>query len=229
VQKHALIEKARAHVAALLKATKPDWVKYHNFEHAKAVARASKTIGTACNLSAEALEVVMLAAWFHDAGYVEAIEGHEEKSVEIAAAFLRDQGYPPKRVAKVAGCIRATKMPQNPGNLMEQVLCDADISHLARKDFLEISELIRLEIEHRMGRKLSEAEWLTMNTLFVAGHQFHTDYARSKYAPQHAVNLAALKERLNRAKSRLTPFPRAEGGMKRGLPKRGPRMSSSER
>ena len=166
MQKHALIEKARAHVEALLKATKPDWVKYHNFEHAKAVARASKTIGTACNLSAEALEVVMLAAWFHDAGYVEAIEGHEEKSVEIAAAFLRDQGYPPKRIAKVAGCIRATKMPQNPGSLMEQVLCDADISHLARKDFLEVSELIRLEIEHRMGRKLSEAEWLTMNTAF---------------------------------------------------------------
>jgi hypothetical protein len=91
---------------------------------------------------------------------------------------------------------------------MERVLCDADISHLAIRDFLKVSELIRLEIEHRMGRKLSEAEWLTMNTLFVAGHQFHTDYARSKYAPQHAANLAALKERLNQVKGRQTPLPR---------------------
>jgi len=208
VPKNTLIHKARAHVEALLKAAKPEWVKYHNFEHAKAVARASKTIGTACALSAEELEGVMLAAWFHDAGYVEAIEGHEERSVEIATAFLREQGYPPKRIAKVAGCIRATKMPQNPRNLMEQVLCDADISHLASKDFLEVSELIRLEIEHRMGRKLSEAEWLTMNTLFVAGHQFHTDYARSKYAPRHAANLGALKERLNQVKGRQTPLLR---------------------
>ena len=207
---NTLIQKARAHVEALLKATKPDWVTYHNFEHAKAVAGASKTIGSACNLRAEDLEGVMLAAWFHDAGYVEAIEGHEEKSVEIAAAFLREQGYPPRRIAKVAGCIRATKMPQNPRNLMEQVLCDADISHLANKDFLEVSELIRLENEHRMGRKLSEAEWLTMNTLFVAGHQFHTDYARSKYAPQHTANLAALKERINRLKDRQRSLPRGK-------------------
>ena len=207
MSRNTLIHKARAHVEALLKGAKPEWVKYHNLDHAKAVAKASKTIGTACRLSAEELEGVILAAWFHDAGYVEAIEGHEEKSVEIATAFLREQAYPPKRIAKVAGCIRATKMPQNPRNLMEQVLCDGDISHLASKDFLEVSELIRLEIEHRMGRKLSEAEWLTMNTVFVAGHQFHTDYARSKYAPQHAANLAALKERLNQVKGRKRSLP----------------------
>jgi len=202
VPKTTLIHKARAHVEALLKAAKPEWVTYHNFEHAKAVARAAKTIGRACKLVDGDLEGVILAAWFHDAGYVEAIEGHEERSAEIATAFLREEGYPSKRIAKVAGCIRATKMPQNPGSLMEKVLCDADLSHLASGDFLEVSELIRLEIEHRMGRKLPEAEWLTMNTLFVAGHRFHTDYARNKYAPQHAENLAALKERLNRLKGR---------------------------
>jgi predicted metal-dependent HD superfamily phosphohydrolase len=208
VPKNALIHKARAHVETLLKATRPEWLKYHNFEHAKAVARASKIIGSACNLSSEDLETVVLAAWFHDAGYVEAIDGHEEKSVEIAASFLRKEGFPPKRIAKVAGCIRATKMPQAPRNFMEKVLCDADISHLASKDFLEVSELIRLEIEHRMGRRLTEAEWLTMNTLFVAGHRFHTDFARSKYAPQHAANLAALKERLKQVNGRKTSLPR---------------------
>jgi predicted metal-dependent HD superfamily phosphohydrolase len=202
VSKHTLIHKARVHVEALLKAAKPEWGRYHNFEHAKAVAKASKTIGAACRLSAEELEGVILAAWFHDAGYVKAIEGHEEKSVEIATSFLRGNGYPQEKIARVAGCIRATKMPQNPKTLMEQVLCDADISHLASKDFLEVSELIRLEIEHRMGRKLAEAEWLTMNTIFVAGHQYHTDYARSKYAPQHAANLAALKERLDQLRGR---------------------------
>ncbi|NTV56413.1 MAG: hypothetical protein HGA74_03920, partial [Deltaproteobacteria bacterium] len=46
-----------------------------------------------------------------------------------------------------------------------------------------------------------------MNTVFVAGHQFHTDYARSKYAPQHAANLAALKERLNQVKGRKRSLP----------------------
>jgi predicted metal-dependent HD superfamily phosphohydrolase len=202
MSRNTLIHKARAHVEALLKAAKPEWVTYHNFEHAKAVAKASKIIGTACRLSPEDLEGAILAAWFHDAGYVEAIESHEEKSVEIATSFLRENGYPETKIARVAGCIRATKMPQNPKTLMEKVLCDADISHLASKDFPEVSELIRLEIEHHMGRKLGEAEWLTMNIVFVAGHQYHTDYARSKYAPQHAANVAALKERLDHLKHR---------------------------
>lgn len=202
MSKNTLIHKARAHVEALLEAAKPEWVTYHNFEHAKAVAKASKTIGIACRLSAEELEGVILAAWFHDAGYVEAIDGHEERSVEIATSFLRENGYAEQKIARVAGCIRATKMPQNPKTLMEQVLCDADISHLASKDFPEVSELIRLEIEHHMGRKMGEAEWLTMNIVFVAGHQYHTDYARSKYAPQHAANVAALKERLDHLKNR---------------------------
>jgi len=45
VPENALIHKARATVEALLKAAKPEWVTYHNFEHAKAVVRASeKTI-----------------------------------------------------------------------------------------------------------------------------------------------------------------------------------------
>lgn len=210
MSKKTLIHKARTHVEALLKKAKPGWVTYHNFEHAKAVAGASKAIGKACRLPAEDLQDVMLAAWFHDAGYVGAIEGHEEKSVEIASAFLAEKGYPPERIAKVAGCIRATKMPQKPKTLVEEVLCDADISHLAGKDYLEVSERIRLEIEHRMGRKLGEAEWLTMNTLFVAGHRFHTDCARAEYGPQHAANLAALKERMNRVKERKKRVPRAK-------------------
>jgi len=201
LENHKLIEKAIAHVEALFKTRKPDWVKYHTLEHAKAVAKASEEIGVDCGLSGEDLEVVILAAWFHDAGYFEKIEGHEERSVELATSFLEGKGFPQDKIVQVARCIRATKMPQNPKNLIEEVLCDADIAHLASKDFLESTERVRYEIEHQMGRKLAEIEWLTMNTDFVAGHRYHTDCARSKYAQGQADNLKALRERLNRAKT----------------------------
>jgi len=201
LENHKLIEKAIAHVEALFKTRKPDWVKYHTLEHAKAVAKASEEIGVDCGLSGEDLEVVILAAWFHDTGYLEKIEGHEERSVELATSFLEEKGFSQDKVAQVARCIRATKMPQNPKNLIEEVLCDADIAHLASKDFLESTERVRYEIEHQMGRKLAEIEWLTMNTDFVAGHRYHTDCARSKYAQGQSANLKALRGRLNRAKA----------------------------
>jgi len=193
-----LLTKATAYVEALFRAKKPEWVKFHTFGHARAVAKACQEIGAACHLTEEDLEAVTLAAWFHDTGYLESIDGHEEKSIQIAADFLRDNGYPEEKIVQIAGCIRATKLPQSPKNLMEQVLCDADIAHLASKQFFEVTELIRSEIEHRMRVKFSEAEWLTTNTDFVAGHQYHTECARSKYAEQQAANLEALKKRLDK-------------------------------
>jgi predicted metal-dependent HD superfamily phosphohydrolase len=199
LQHKEIVKEATAYVEGLFRAKKPEWVKFHTFRHARAVAKACQEIGTACGLTEEEVETVTLAAWFHDTGYLEGIDGHEEKSIEIGAAFLRDKGYPEEKIAQIAGCIRATKLPQSPKTLMEQVLCDADIAHLAGKEFFEVTELIRSEIEHRMRVKLTEAEWLTTNTDFVAGHQYHTDYARSKYAEQQAANLAALKKRLAEA------------------------------
>jgi predicted metal-dependent HD superfamily phosphohydrolase len=198
-----VVTKATAYVEALFRARKPEWVKFHTFGHARAVAAASEEIGTVCRLTEEDLEVVTLAAWFHDTGYLEGIDGHEEKSVQIATDFLRDNGYPEEKIAQVAGCIRATQMPQNPKNLLEQVLCDADIAHLASERFFEVTELIRSEIEHRMSVKLTEAEWLTLNTDFVSGHPYHTDCARSKFADQHAANLEALKKRLSQEKQKV--------------------------
>lgn len=195
-----LLQKARAYVRALIKERKPQWLKYHDFNHAKSVVKACQAIGTASSLGEEGLEVVSLAAWFHDVGYVEGIDGHEERSAEMANLFLRQNGYPERKIAQVAACIQATKMPQDPKNVIEQVLCDADIAHLSRKDYLELSGDFRLEIEFRMCVKLTDVEWLTMNIDFVAGHRYFTDYAKTNFEKQRKLNLAALREQLSKLK-----------------------------
>jgi predicted metal-dependent HD superfamily phosphohydrolase len=195
-----LVSAACAYVAALLRAKKPGWIKFHTFEHAETVVKACKEIGVASRLSDEEIEIVMLAAWFHDTGYVETVEGHEEKSVEIAVSFLRETGFSENKIAQVAGCIRATKMPQAPKTPLEQLVCDADIAHLASREFLRVSELIRFEIEHQMGRNLSEIEWLTRNTNFIKGHRYFTAYAQAKFREQRERNVATLKKRLVRAR-----------------------------
>ena len=213
---HALVRKARAYVEALIREKKPEWVKYHDFHHAKSVVEACRVIGAASNLGEEDLEVVILAAWFHDVGYVEGIDRHEERSVDMAIAFLQESGYPKEKIAQLAGCVLATQIPQKPKNLLEQVLCDADIAHLASEDFLELSELVRLEIEHRMRIKLTEEEWLTMNIDFVAGHRYFTDYAKTMFEGQRRRNLAILKEKLHRLK---TEHDRETSGSASGSPR----------
>jgi predicted metal-dependent HD superfamily phosphohydrolase len=205
-----LLLRARSHVEALLGDRKPEWLRFHDFQHATSVAEACRAIGSALNLSDEMIEVLTLSAWFHDVGYLEGIDGHEERSVDQATAFLEQNRYPEEKIAQVAGCIRATKMPQQPKNLLEQVLCDADIAHLARKDYLQISDCVRREIEHRMRIRLTRLEWLAMNIDFVAGHRYFTEYAKTHFEKQRRLNLATLKGQLNRLKEECEEKPLGE-------------------
>jgi predicted metal-dependent HD superfamily phosphohydrolase len=202
-----LLQKARACVEALIRDRRPGWLNFHDFHHATSVVEACQSMGVALNLDEEEIEVVTLAAWFHDVGYLDGIDGHEERSVQSAISFLQDNAYPEENIARVAGCIRATKMPQEPENRLEQVLCDADIAHLARKDYLHLSERVRLEIEHRMRIRLTQLEWLTMNIDFVAGHRYFTDYAKTHFEKQRRGNLATLKEQLNHLKTESDTKP----------------------
>ena len=51
-------------------------------------------------------------------------------------------------------------MPQSPNNTLEQVLCDADLLHLAQDDYFKKADLLHKEIESTKLCKISEKEWL---------------------------------------------------------------------
>jgi len=195
-----ILTEASAYVEAYFRTKKPPWAVYHDLDHTRAVAKACREIGSGVHLSEEETEIVVLAAWFHDIGYLEDAGEHEERGVEMATRFLHEKGCPPDKIARVAGCIRATKIPQKPANLMEQVLCDADLAHLASENFLGLTELVRCELELREGRTFGDLEWLEENVRFVTGLSYHTDYARSKFMGRYTENLRALEQRLKEAK-----------------------------
>jgi hypothetical protein len=119
LENHKFITQAVAYVEILFKNRKPEWVKYHTLEHAKAVAKASEEIGVDCGLSGEDLEMVILAAWFHDTGYLEKIEGHEERSVELATSFLGKRDIP-KSDLRSPGVSGRQKCPRTPKILLKR-------------------------------------------------------------------------------------------------------------
>ena len=143
------------------------------------------------------LDVVTLAAWFDGAGYVGGIEGQEKGSLDTEPSFLRESEYSEEKIAHVAGCMRATEMPRNPKNLVEQILCDADLAHLASEDFLALTEPVRYETKHGAGRKLTDTELLTTNIDSMSGRCDFTDYAKSQFEKQHRRNLRTHEKQLN--------------------------------
>src|SRR6185503_15961213 len=96
-----LVQKASEFVFNLLRERLPANHIYHNYTHTVEVVEKTEEISEGCNLSKEDTELILLAAWFHDTGFVEIYSGHEEKSKEIAERFLRENLYPEEKIEKI--------------------------------------------------------------------------------------------------------------------------------
>ena len=194
-----IIKKASEYVFQLYKEKLPDWAVYHNYDHTVETVEAAEEIGQDSKLNKPELEMVALAALFHDTGYTVTSDDHEEKSIEIATQFLRERDYPDKNITQIAECIRATKMSEDPKNRMEEVLRDADIIHVGKKKYFKKSDLLRTELELRSGEPIPDVDWLKTSSEFISKNNFRTKYAQMEYARQRTKNIIELQEQLRDA------------------------------
>ncbi|MFA6469140.1 MAG: HD domain-containing protein [Bacteroidota bacterium] len=175
---------------------------YHNFDHTLEVVEHVKEISTAMRINQANKEIVLLAAWFHDTGYLFSPVEHEERSIVIATEFLRAHGYPETKIKMIAGCIRATKVPQQPKTDLEKIMSDADLLHLGKKESIARGEMLRTEIESMSGKLLPENEWIKQSISFHEGHHYHTTYAIKKYTSSRDQNLKVMQKRLKSLESK---------------------------
>ena len=106
---------------------------YHNLTHTKSVVKKTKELIEGLEIEEAEANKLIIAAWFHDTGYVNGIEGHEEESVKIATEFLKNHTISEEDINTINELILVTKVGKKPKNLLEQVICDADCSSSAYK------------------------------------------------------------------------------------------------
>ncbi len=111
-----LIEDVSQYVKKLYE-THPTFYRYHNLHHTREVVKLVKELAENSDVGDADLEILLIAAWFHDIGYPDSIQLHEEKSAEMAAEFLEKKSYPPENITTVKKLILSTKVPQKPENL----------------------------------------------------------------------------------------------------------------
>lgn len=191
-----LLAAARTYVTDIYQhKVNPEFV-FHNLEHTEDVVEACSHMADYYSLHEEDRLVLLLAAWFHDTGYATGKpEGHEEASVQTATQFLQSKGVDDTVVQRVTSCIQATRMPQSPVSLVEKILCDADLYHLATDDFKARNELLKQEREAMLAHKIDKREWRQSNVQFLMRHEYFTDYGRDILAARKAENLALLQKK----------------------------------
>jgi HD-GYP domain-containing protein (c-di-GMP phosphodiesterase class II) len=197
-----IINKAHQYVQNIFSEHAPPENVYHNLNHTTEVVSAVKEITAADGVGDDDLELLIIAAWFHDSGYVKVCKGHEEVSIGYAKEFLDSISYPEDKTEKIISMIQATKMPQSPKNYLEEILCDADLHHLGTKSFEDKGDLFRLEIEKRGDGICTDQEWLEISERFFKNHKFFTGYAKEKFGIQKNINFIKIEKQLKKLKKK---------------------------
>ncbi len=175
---------------------------FHDLQHTINVVEAVVEIGKGSNLSERELFLLQLAAWFHDSGYTQGAEGHEERSAEYARRFLQEQGVSNEDIQVISRCILATKLEDEPKDLLEEIICDADLSHLGKKSYWDRCGRIRQELLLTKGRSMSEQEWVEFELNFMNNHRYFTELAEELYNSRKLKHIKQLRKqqlRLNPA------------------------------
>jgi predicted metal-dependent HD superfamily phosphohydrolase len=212
--KHAmspLLQRAADTVQAHFERAGTDRYTYHDFTHTAAVVDAAREIGEASGLAKEDLEAVLLACYFHDVGVAGQYHDHEETSCRHAREFMEAARYTEERRDLVCDCIMATALSADPGTMPEKVAADADLVHLAKKDFCDRAELLRTEWRQVLGREYSDAEWMKEQLAFMKHVRYHTPYAQKHYQAKLEDNIAWLKKK----RKKLKAAAEGEHGMKK--------------
>jgi class 3 adenylate cyclase len=171
----------------------PKYLYYHNVKHTVDVVTEVELIGWAEGINDEEMLLLKTAALFHDVGHTVEYDNHEYHGTVIAREMLPKYGYSEDQIDRICEIIMATKLPPNPKNLLEEIICDADLDYLGRTDFIPVSNTLYKEL-HEQNKIGSLNQWNKLQVKFISGHQYFTKTARSL----REVNKQKQIERISR-------------------------------
>ncbi|WP_370086923.1 HD domain-containing protein [Ekhidna sp.] len=169
---------------------------FHNWNHTQEVVKVSMELGKQCGLSEKDLSILKVAAYFHDTGHVKSYTNHEEMSARIAAEFLEIRDVAKEEIETVKSLILSTKLTSPCLTTMEEILHDADLSHIGTLDMERRAKALRKEWEYLLGSKYSEREWLELQISFLSHLRFLTEPAKIKFEPILRIHIGHMKKKL---------------------------------
>lgn len=151
----------------------PDYLYYHNYKHTIDVVNQAELIGYGEGVSDEDILLLKTAALFHDAGHTISYENHEYYGTQIVREMLPRYNYTQKQIDRICDIIMATKLPPQPKDLLQRIICDSDLDYLGRADFIPVSNTLydELKAQNKMG---DLNFWNKIQVKFLTAHQYFT-------------------------------------------------------
>ena len=150
---------------------------YHNVKHTVDVVTQVELIGLGEGVTDAELLLLKTAALFHDTGHTVDYDNHEHNSTIIAREVLPNYYYTQAQIKTICELIMATKLPPEPKDKLEEIMCDADLDYLGRSDMIPVSNTLYKELQEQ-NKVGTLNEWNEMQMKFITLHQYFTNTAR---------------------------------------------------
>jgi len=167
---------------------------YHSFNHTVEVMIACREIlAHEPEVSNEDANLLLVAAAYHDCGFLTTYRNHEESGCEIARKDLLNFGFEEENIKIIERLIMSTKLPQSASNKLEQIICDADLDYLGGERYEEISFLLRKEF--LAYEVIDESvNWIDFQLDFFDNHHYWTEFSKKFRKPNKDAVVEHLKE-----------------------------------
>ncbi len=171
----------------------PEHLTYHTISHIIDVANVCDHYIEFYTIDKAIADLIRISAIGHDIGYLKTPVDHEEIGIIEIRPFLEPL-LNARELELVFSMIRATKVPQNPKSFYEEVIADADLDYLGRKDYDVLSDGLYKEFLH-YNVVSNEMDWLNIQINFLENHSYHTTFAKENRSHLKLEKLNELKQK----------------------------------
>ena len=193
-----LYKKIENYVTGLYETLQDDTLAFHNLKHTVSVVERTKEIAGHYHVNEKEMLILYTAAWFHDTGYLFTEPAkHEEMSADVMKKFMSDHTNDAALINEIDQCIMATKMPRNPANLLQQIMCDADTYNLGTKEFKDTNKRVFKEVKLKNG-DADKLEFIKNTIKMLEEHRFYTTYCKDLLSVTKELNMKKLKNKVEK-------------------------------
>ena len=172
---------------------------YHGIDHAFDVEDACLEITKDININKTDLELLRVTALLHDIEHASSEKDHEKLACNFVIEKFNDLGYSDQEIDTISSLIMATKLPHKPKNLLEMVICDADLSYIGKGSYYKKASKLRLELINGNKKELKNDEtWILFQLDFLNKHVFFTEFAKNHYNAEKNNIIANLNLELKK-------------------------------
>lgn len=189
-----IINNAIRYVLDLLE--KVNHFPYHNINHTLDVYSRSEYLADKEFVHLEEKTDLLLAALFHDTGFIEQYNQNEAIGARIARKYLEAINWREERISRIEWIIMATVVFSKPNNNLEQIIQDADFDNLGRKDCLTKTMSLKKELKIISKINIPTRDWLMSSYWLFRIHKYNTLTSILERDATKQENINKLYERI---------------------------------